>query len=291
MEEAKKLLPDLVYCSDAYETMEGADALILVTEWNEFRALDLGRVGRCCAHPLVVDLRNIYRAAGDGRGRPLLCQHRPAPPRAGRRAPNCGRSPDPSTSGTRRSLHELVVRKRVLVTGGAGFLGSHLCERLVARGDDVLCVDNYFTGRKDNIAASARRPAFRGDAPRHHPSALCRGRRDLQPRLPGLADPLPVRSRADHQDQRHRRDQHAGARQAAEGQDLPGLDLGGLRRPDPAPAARKPIAATSTRSGRAPATTRASAAPRPCSSTITASTAAHPRRPHLQHLRAAHAPQ
>jgi UDP-glucuronate decarboxylase len=44
------------------------------------------------------------------------------------------------------------TRKRVLVTGGAGFLGSHLCERLVAQGHDVLCVDNYFTGRKDNIA-------------------------------------------------------------------------------------------------------------------------------------------
>jgi nucleoside-diphosphate-sugar epimerase len=44
------------------------------------------------------------------------------------------------------------IRRRVLVTGGAGFLGSHLCERLVAQGDDVLCVDNYFTGRKDNIA-------------------------------------------------------------------------------------------------------------------------------------------
>jgi UDP-glucuronate decarboxylase len=43
-------------------------------------------------------------------------------------------------------------RKRVLVTGGAGFLGSHLCERLVAQGHDVLCADNYFTGRKDNIA-------------------------------------------------------------------------------------------------------------------------------------------
>jgi UDP-glucuronate decarboxylase len=39
-----------------------------------------------------------------------------------------------------------------LVTGGAGFLGSHLCERLLAQGHDVLCVDNYFTGRKDNIA-------------------------------------------------------------------------------------------------------------------------------------------
>lgn len=41
---------------------------------------------------------------------------------------------------------------RVLVTGGAGFLGSHLCDRLVAEGHDVLCVDNYYTGTKDNIA-------------------------------------------------------------------------------------------------------------------------------------------
>ena len=57
-----------------------------------------------------------------------------------------------------------TVMKRVLVTGGAGFLGSHLCERLRAQGHDVLCVDNYFTGRKDNIAHTARRPAFRGDA-------------------------------------------------------------------------------------------------------------------------------
>jgi UDP-glucuronate decarboxylase len=44
------------------------------------------------------------------------------------------------------------LRKRVLVTGGAGFLGSHLCERLLADGHDVLCVDNFFTGTKDNIA-------------------------------------------------------------------------------------------------------------------------------------------
>jgi UDP-glucuronate decarboxylase len=57
------------------------------------------------------------------------------------------------------------VRKRVLVTGGAGFLGSHLCERLVARGDDVLCVDNYFTGRKDNLADLLGVPYF--EAMRH----------------------------------------------------------------------------------------------------------------------------
>jgi UDP-glucuronate decarboxylase len=42
-------------------------------------------------------------------------------------------------------------RKRVLVTGGSGFLGSHLCERLLARGDEVLCVDNFFTGRRQNV--------------------------------------------------------------------------------------------------------------------------------------------
>lgn len=43
------------------------------------------------------------------------------------------------------------MKKRILVTGGAGFLGSHLCDRLVSQGADVLCVDNFFTGRKENI--------------------------------------------------------------------------------------------------------------------------------------------
>ncbi len=61
MDEAKKLLPGLVYCADAYETMEGADALVLLTEWNAFRALDLARVRGLLAHPLVIDLRNIYQ--------------------------------------------------------------------------------------------------------------------------------------------------------------------------------------------------------------------------------------
>ena len=58
-----------------------------------------------------------------------------------------------------------VVAKRVLVTGGAGFLGSHLCERLIAQGDDVLCIDNYFTGRKDNVARLLGNPHF--EAMRH----------------------------------------------------------------------------------------------------------------------------
>ncbi|MHB8742012.1 MAG: UDP-glucuronic acid decarboxylase family protein [Sulfuricaulis sp.] len=52
------------------------------------------------------------------------------------------------------------VRQRILVTGGAGFLGSHLCERLLADGHDVLCVDNFFTGTKDNIVHLMGNPHF-----------------------------------------------------------------------------------------------------------------------------------
>ncbi len=59
-----------------------------------------------------------------------------------------------------RSPRASTERKRVLVTGGAGFLGSHLCERLLADGHDVLCVDNLFTGTKDNIDQLRDNPRF-----------------------------------------------------------------------------------------------------------------------------------
>ncbi|HMI41607.1 MAG TPA: UDP-glucuronic acid decarboxylase family protein [Sphingomicrobium sp.] len=52
------------------------------------------------------------------------------------------------------------TQKRVLVTGGAGFLGSHLCDRLIAEGHEVLCVDNFFTGAKANIAHLLGNPSF-----------------------------------------------------------------------------------------------------------------------------------
>lgn len=53
-----------------------------------------------------------------------------------------------------------VSQKRILVTGGAGFLGSHLCERLIGDGHEVLCVDNFYTGRRSNIAHLLNNPYF-----------------------------------------------------------------------------------------------------------------------------------
>src|SRR5262249_300393 len=61
MEQAKPLLPDIAYADSPYACAQGADALVIVTEWEQFRALDLGRLKTIMARPVVVDLRNVYR--------------------------------------------------------------------------------------------------------------------------------------------------------------------------------------------------------------------------------------
>ncbi|HEY5209974.1 MAG TPA: UDP-glucose/GDP-mannose dehydrogenase family protein [Stellaceae bacterium] len=63
MAEAKKLMGDIAYCANAYEAMDGADAVVILTEWNEFRALDFARVKSLLRTPTVIDLRNIYKPA------------------------------------------------------------------------------------------------------------------------------------------------------------------------------------------------------------------------------------
>jgi UDPglucose 6-dehydrogenase len=63
MREAKKLLEGITWCENAYETLEGADALVIITEWNAFRALDLRRMKAAMKSPVMVDLRNIYNPA------------------------------------------------------------------------------------------------------------------------------------------------------------------------------------------------------------------------------------
>ena len=62
MEQAKPLLPDVHYCYSAYSAAEGADAIVIATEWEQFRALDLARLKGIMIQPVIVDLRNIYRA-------------------------------------------------------------------------------------------------------------------------------------------------------------------------------------------------------------------------------------
>jgi UDPglucose 6-dehydrogenase len=61
MEAAKRMMPDLVYCRDAYDAVTGADAVAVVTEWDAFRALDLARIKKLMVTPVMVDLRNVYR--------------------------------------------------------------------------------------------------------------------------------------------------------------------------------------------------------------------------------------
>ncbi len=62
MHEAKALLPGVEWCADAYDVAIGADVLVIITEWNEFRALDLDRIGASMTQKVLVDLRNVYRA-------------------------------------------------------------------------------------------------------------------------------------------------------------------------------------------------------------------------------------
>ena len=64
------------------------------------------------------------------------------------------------TTGAGHSDGRAVPRKTVLVTGGAGFLGSHLCDRLIATGHDVICLDNFFTGAKQNVEHLMAHPRF-----------------------------------------------------------------------------------------------------------------------------------
>ncbi len=110
--------------------------------------------------------------------------------------------------------------------------------------------------------APAAAPQFRGDPPRHHLPLHGRGRGDLQPRLSRFTDLLPARSDQNHPDVGDRLDQHAGHGQIQPGENPPGLDLGGLRRPaDPPPPSARITGATSTRWASARATTRANAAP------------------------------
>src|SRR5262249_47992022 len=62
MDQAKLVLSNVTYCDGPYDCAEGADAVVIVTEWEQFRALDFERLKKVMAKPVLVDLRNVYRA-------------------------------------------------------------------------------------------------------------------------------------------------------------------------------------------------------------------------------------
>ena len=115
--------------------------------------------------------------------------------------------------------------KRVAVTGGAGFLGSHLCARLLQEKCEVICIDNFYTGRKENIVPLLSNPYF--DVLRHDVTfPLYIEVDEIYNLACPVASPLPVRPRADDEDERARRDQHAGAGEAGKSKDSSSLDTG-----------------------------------------------------------------
>ena len=60
MDNTKKILPDITYCENEYDVAEGSDCLVIATEWNQFRNLDLSRIKELLITPILIDLRNLY---------------------------------------------------------------------------------------------------------------------------------------------------------------------------------------------------------------------------------------
>ena len=117
---------------------------------------------------------------------------------------------------------------RILVTGGAGFIGSHLCERLVAEGNEVLCLDNFFTGRRENILGLLDNPHF--ELIRHDviEPVLLELDQIYNLALSGFTHSLPIQSGKDSQDERHGDHQHAWSCEACAGAHPAGVNLRSL---------------------------------------------------------------
>ncbi len=168
-------------------------------------------------------------------------------------------------------MKKIANRKRVLVTGGAGFLGSHLCDRLIGEGCDALCADNFFSGTKDNISHLIGNSHF--ELLRHDVTFPLYVEVDEIYNLACPASPI-----------HYQFDPVQTTKTSVHGAiNIWGWPSGSRRASSRRPPARYTATPTSIRSGRstgggsirsafAPATTRASAAPRRCSSTTGAST-------------------
>ena len=131
------------------------------------------------------------------------------------------------------------MTKRILVTGGAGFIGSHLCERLLAEGHEVVCVDNFLTGSERNIAQLHENPKFKFIRHDVTNDLHVAGSLDFVLHFASGGEPRRLREvrHQDAQGERPRDAQDARDREGERG-DVPArLDLRGVRRPAGEPAA------------------------------------------------------
>ena len=173
-----------------------------------------------------------------------------------------------SAASSNSKLNHML--KRILVTGGAGFLGSHLCERLVEQGHDVICLDNFFTSQKTNVAHLLGQPNF--ELIRHDVTQPILLEVDEIYNLACPAAPGPLSVQPDQDDE----DLGAWGRSTCWA--WPSAARPRCCRPRPAKSTATPksirsprsTAAASTRSARGPATTKASGPPKRCSWTTTA---------------------
>ncbi len=121
---------------------------------------------------------------------------------------------------------------RVLITGGAGFIGSHLCESFLKQGHDVICIDNYSTGAQENISSFASNPTISLSRSQCQPVYRYRRSLELRPSLciarePGRLSRTPD---TDPESWFARHPQRPGIGTSKKGGVSPRLDFGGLRR-------------------------------------------------------------
>ncbi|MGH9616344.1 MAG: nucleotide sugar dehydrogenase [Acidobacteriaceae bacterium] len=167
--------PALRYAPNELEAVAGADALLVLTDWPQFISLDLDAISHALRQPLLIDGRNLFTPEEVARhgltyfsvGRPEVglveFEGEPKLPEfarsdgAKRVAVAAKRTPAPYLiSSSARGKKKM----RVLLTGAAGFLGSHLTDRLLADGHSVVGVDNLCTGHLHNLAHLNREPRF-----------------------------------------------------------------------------------------------------------------------------------
>ena len=141
MEQAKPQLADVTYCQSAYEAAEGAVALVIVTEWEQFRALDLGRLKQAMAQPTIVDLRNVYRPTKcSGQTSATSASGSPGLPRCRNSAESASASASRRAGGGRPNLAARVPSLQIEIDWRSNISGRQKAHRYCARNQNAIAM-------------------------------------------------------------------------------------------------------------------------------------------------------